>query len=297
VRILVTGASGFVGSHVVRWLQREGQEVHAVSDHAADYPSPVQGHVVDLLGGEMHALIRSVRPTHLLHLAWHVPPGEFWTATENVRWLQASLDLVQAFAAAGGKRWVGAGTCAEYDWSRGGIFRENDPIRPTNLYGACKSALQMNAELLGKKLGVEVAWGRIFFPYGPGEPSVRLVASVIQSLLRDKPALCTEGNQVRDFLFVGDVARAFGALLGSSLQGPVNIGSGIPIAVRGLVSQIAEIVGRADLVRFGALPGRDDEPSEIVADTRTLRSIGFEVRYSLRQGLERSVEWWRSRIQ
>jgi nucleoside-diphosphate-sugar epimerase len=295
VTLLVTGAGGFIGSHVIRALCSQGHQIHAVSAHAATYPAGVQGHVVNLLAGEGAQLIATVRPTHVLHLAWSVPPGKFWTGIENVRWLQVSLDLLQAFAAAGGRRWVGAGSCAEYDWSRGGTFRESDPPCPSNLYGASKVSLQMTAQHLGEQLGVETAWARIFIPYGPGEPAARLVPSVIQALLAGRPAPCTEGLQVRDFVYVEDVAHALSKLLVSTTSGPVNIGSGTPVTVRQVVENIAAQIGRPELAQFGALPTRAGEPHEIVADIGLLKSLGLAPRFSLEEGIERTIHWLRSR--
>jgi nucleoside-diphosphate-sugar epimerase len=153
----------------------------------------------------------------------------------------------------------------------------------------------MTAHLLGEQLGLEIGWGRIFYPYGPGECGPRLVPSVIRSLLAGEKALCTEGLQVRDFVFVEDVAKAFIALLTSPYCGPVNIGSGVPVTVRQVVTRIGEIIGRPDLLEIGAIPTRGFEPQEIVADIAKLRSIGFQPQYSIDGGLERTVEWWKSR--
>ena len=296
MRILVTGAGGFIGSHVLPLLVQAGHEVHAIYLDSAGHPDGIHAHVANLLTSDCRDLLETIRPSHLLHLGWYVPPGKFWVANENIDWLYASLSLLKAFAAAGGKRWVGAGTCAEYDWSRSGVFRESDPIAPITLYGACKSSLHMISERLGEQLGVEVSSGRVFFPYGPAEPAGRLIPSVIRSLLSGESTACTEGLQVRDYIFVEDVASAFVTLLESSFRGPVNIGSGASVPVREIVAKIGEITGRPELVRFGAIPSRAGEPHEIVADVSRLRSLGWTPRYSLQDGLERTVQWWRARL-
>ena len=289
-RVLLTGATGFIGRRVFPLLVDAGYEVHVV----ARTPAPVanaHAHAANLLRvEEQRALLHAVRPTHMLHLAWHTPPGQFWTPQENRAWLESSVELLRNFAAAGGRRWVGAGTCAEYDWSRGGRFRETDPCRPHTLYGECKNALRAASAELGQKLGLEVAWGRIFYPYGPGEPDARLVPSVIRALLAGEPAPCTEGKQVRDYVYVDDVARAFALLLGSKFTGPLNIGSGEGVSVRQVVTTIAELIGRPELVRFGAIPARDFEPAEVTADVTALRSLGFQTCVGLREGLRSAVE-------
>ncbi|MEO8592706.1 MAG: NAD(P)-dependent oxidoreductase [Candidatus Solibacter sp.] len=294
MKLLITGAGGFIGTPVIRLLLAQGHTVHAASLRPEAYPAGVQGHVVDLLAGEGPELIARVRPTHMLHLAWSVAPGKFWTGLENVRWLQISLDLIQAFAASGGRRWVGVGSCAEYDWSQGGTFREADPPRPSTLYGASKISLQMTSQMLGEQLGIETAWVRIFFPYGPGEPPARLLPSVIQALLAGRPAACTEGSQVRDFVFVEDVAFALSNLLVSTFCGPINVGSGVPVTVRQVVETAAGQLGKLELVQFGGLPARTGEPQEIIADIGLLRSLGLAPRHSLEEGIERTIHWWKN---
>jgi nucleoside-diphosphate-sugar epimerase len=142
-------------------------------------------------------------------------------------------------------------------------------------------------------MGFELAWGRIFQPYGPYEYPARLVPSVIRSLLNDEPARCTHGNQVRDFLYVADVADAFAALLDSGVTGCVNIGSGEPVSIKELVMQIARHLGKENEVRFGALPAREDESPFIVADTgRLMKEVQWRQRYSLEKGVMETISWW-----
>src|SRR5438105_280249 len=133
-RVLVTGASGFIGRHALPHLEARGFEVHA--------PGHSSFNVLDEKAHQ--PLLESIRATHLLHLAWDVTPGKYWTSLDNIEWVRASLSLFRHFAASGGKRWVGAGTCAEYDWSCGPVLsEETTPLRPTSLYGASKLSLGM----------------------------------------------------------------------------------------------------------------------------------------------------------
>lgn len=297
MRVLVTGGSGFIGFHVIPLLLQAGHEVHVAGIDSAGHPEGVQFHEVNLLASDCRDLLETIRPTHLLHLAWHVPPGQFWTAHENIKWLHASVELLKAFAATGGTRWVGAGTCAEYDWSRSGVFRETDPLVPATLYGACKVAVNNISERLGEELGVEVASGRIFFPYGPRETAGRFMPTVIEALLAGKPVACTEGLQIRDYVFVEDVAAAFVRILESSIVGAVNIGSGVPVAIRNVGCQLGEITGRAGLIRWGGIPSRPGEPQEVVADVSRLKSLGWLPHHPLGEGLKRTVEWWKTRLE
>jgi nucleoside-diphosphate-sugar epimerase len=241
-------------------------------------------------------LIETVRPTHLVHLAWYTEHGKFWTAPENLRWLQASIGLVKAFADSGGKRAVFAGTCAEYDWTIGACSDAVPGyIRPATLYGACKASLFQAAERFCQQAGVSLAWGRIFFPYGPHESPARLVPSVIRSLLAGREAACSSGEQVRDFLHAADVAGAFVALLESEVKGAVNIGSGEGVALKDVVATIGEELGRPELIRLGALPTRPGDPPRLVADGGRLSSeVGWGPSYGLASGLRDVIGWWRS---
>ena len=176
-------------------------------------------------------------------------------------------------------------------------LRTGTPLKPNNAYGACKAALQGLQAAFAEQSGVSAAWGRIFYLYGPHENPRRLVASVIRSLLKGEPALCSPGEQVRDFLYAEDVADAFVALMESDVRGPVNIASGQPITVRAVVEAIAERLARQDLVHLGALPARATEPHFLVADVGRLKNeVGWQPRYDLHRGLDRTIRWWREQL-
>ena len=144
--------------------------------------------------------------------------------------------------------------------------------------------------------GFELAWGRVFFLYGPGEPSQRLLPLVTRALLSGEQATVTAGTQVRDFMHVDDVARAFVAVLDSQLQGAVNIAAGTGIPLRELVELVGAAAGRPELIEFGAISQRIGEPASLVADVRRLRdTVGFRPRREIADGVRETVEWWRSR--
>jgi nucleoside-diphosphate-sugar epimerase len=294
-RVLVTGASGFIGSHCLAALAGRDFEVHAVSQTVENHES-IYWHQVDLLDRQrVLELMSRVCPTHLLHLAWYAVPGNYWTSTQNLRWVQASLDLLQAFASVGGRRFVGAGSCAEYDWTGlEPLFETSTLLKPASLYGACKHAFRIVLDAFATSANLSAAWGRIFFLYGPGEPEKRLVASVIRALLRGENALCTHGQQVRDFLYVADVADALVTLLDSEVKGPINIGSGRAIRLREVIQEIGEQLDRQDLIRMDSLPTAAEEAPILVAGVERLtEELGWQPKYDLRQGIEATIDWWR----
>jgi len=298
-KVLVTGANGFIGRHTIPLLIEKGFEVHCVDIKLPEVrESYTCWHEVDLMDSEkMMKLLSDIQPTYLLHFAWFAVPGEYWTSTENIRWVQASLSLLQAFANNGGKRVVMAGTCAEYDWDYGYCSEKVTPLRPATLYGVCKHSLQMMLSAFSKQTGLSSAWGRIFFLYGPYEYPKRLVSSVILNLLQNKKAPCSHGNQIRDFLHVEDVASAFVALLESDIMGSVNIASGQPVTLKSVICKIADKLGRCDLVQLGALPEQANDPRVLIADVRRLSDeVKWKPKFELDSGLAQTITWWKETI-
>lgn len=294
-RLLLTGASGFIGRHVLQQLEGIGHEIHAVASGPAWAGSAAIWHRADLLdAAATDHLIRTIAPTHLLHLAWFAEPGAFWRSPRNLDWLASSALLIRAFREAGGQRVVTAGSCAEYGESASPCHETGTPCRPATLYGVAKNALQQVTTAYASQEGFSSAWARLFFIYGPGEAPAKLVASVVRSLLAGEEARCTHGMQQRDFMHVADVAAALIALLDSPVEGPVNIASGRPVAVRDLVGEIARQLGASDRLRLGAFAAGADDPAVIVGDPSRLRTeVGWTAERPMSEGIAQTIEWWR----
>jgi nucleoside-diphosphate-sugar epimerase len=282
-KVVVTGAKGFIGRHTLKTLRDRGFEIHAiVSQNIPDINiNNCHWHLANLLDvNQVQQLFAEIKPTHLLHFAWcYSKPGQYWQTTDNFVWVQASLEMVKQFQIQGGQRIVISGTCAEYDWNYGYCSEFLTPKNPSSPYG------------------LSSAWGRIFFPYGPYEYVDRLVPSVICSLLKGEPARCSHGRQMRDFLYVQDVADAFVALLESEVTGAVNIGSGQAIAIKEVVYKIADLIGRSDLVQLGAIPSAAKEAPLLVADvTRLSNEVGYVSQFDFETGLMETVNWWKKTL-
>lgn len=291
-RVLVTGASGFLGRALLPPLVAAGCEVHATSRQLSQVPD-VTWHAADLLRGEGEPLVARLRPTTLIHCAWYVEHGRFWTAPENADWVTASLSLARAFAAAGGRRFVGIGSCAEYAVEPADTmpWPETRRIAPATPYGQAKAAC---AAGLAAIPDLSTTWARLFLLFGPGEHPDRLVPSIIRALLAGQEAPVASGRPVRDIVSTGYAGRAIAALALSPVTGPVNIGAGQGMAIGDIAGRIGELCGRPELVTLGRLPDRPGEAPHMVADIdRLQRETGFIEAFALDEALGTALTWWR----
>ena len=300
-RVLVTGGTGFLGRHSLPLLVERGFDVHAVARQPVGNHPGVTLHSCDLLNTDQTAaLIQSLRPTHLLHLAWCAEPKHFWSTPDNLAWLKASLHLFESFADHGGLRIVGGGSCAEYTWVDGSPCSERTtPTRPASLYGQAKLATGNALDVFSAARGVGTAWARLFFLYGPGGHVQRMPGCIIDSLLKQKAAACSSGTQARDYIYIEDAAAAVVGLLASQVTGPVNIGTGQAVPIVEIATQTADLLNRRHLLDVGAIPDSSkNNPSWLAADTTRLREeVGVVPQVTLADGLERTINWYRNHRQ
>ncbi len=290
MRVLLTGASGFLGRYVCAALRRQGIETVVFGrQRAADssFAEFIEGDLLSTV--DFPALARESSANHLLHLAWYSEHGKYWTSPLNLRWVEATSRLVEAFCATGGQHVVAAGTCAEYDWMHGYCREDSTPLNPSTLYGTAKDATRSLVMAICAQHQVSCAWGRVFLPFGTGEDSRRLIPSLIDVFRVKRPPFGVNASAYRDFLHASDVAEGFMALLQNGASGTYNISSGQPVQLESVVRELARLLD-ADPQAVLSLAGeRQGEPPLLVGENLRLKSLGWQPALSLAQGLECSV--------
>lgn len=286
MRLLITGASGFLGKAVLRIAAAQGVTVLGVGrQQLPDFQGLYQA--VDLENSDARQkLLRDFYPTHVLHLAWFVEHGDFWESSANIDSMQMSLRFFEEFAKTKYVRFVGVGTCAEYDWNQPGPFSETAKLKPDSLYGLTKKALFEILSHRASRQNVSFAWARIFYPFGPGESSKKLIPLLIKHAQSGETLRLGPGTQKKDFIYVEDAAGALLALVQSDVDGAVNIGTGRGTSIREISAVVDELCGVSGLWQWGAQGVGRAEPEFLVAETQRLREqVQWAPRYDLKQSI------------
>lgn len=267
---LLTGATGFVGRQVLRALGEKNVRVRmVVRDGKQGQFAALEGvervvTTLDLFAEDADWWANVCQGVDtVIHVAWYAEPGKYLLSAKNLDCLIGTLHLAKGSALAGTKRFIGIGTCFEYELT-GGILSVNTPLQPLTPYAGAKAAAFMALSQWLPQQGVEFAWCRLFYLHGEGEDERRLVPYLRTNLAAGEPSKLTSGKQIRDFLDVREAGQMIAETALGHQQGPVNICSGVPITVRQLAEQIADEYGRRDLLKFGARPDNLIDPPCVV---------------------------------
>lgn len=297
-RVMVTGTTGFLGGRFAEWGDRHGIHVIRMQRRATGPPDDrtVFADMLDL--SSLRAAVERAQPEGVLHLAAAGVSAGPPTAADL---LEANgvgtANLLDALRPAGPIPFVMAGTGFEYRMCNR-LLSETDPLEPPSAYGVSKVAATLCAGAHAAYRPVTVL--RLFNVYGVGEPLPRLIPTIIDAARRRRPVDLTECTQIRDFVYVEDVARLFWLALAESP--PIgslrilNVSSGRPARLRHYVDLLARTLREQGLepeLRFGARTTREGDPSILAGDiTRLTRTFAWSATTSFEEGIRRTVEGW-----
>lgn len=287
MRVLLTGANGFIGRYVLAILHHQGVDVVTLGRTSSKNFPQVEHISADLLTvSNFSSLLKNAEATHLLHLAWYTEHGEFWDSRLNFLWVDATRRLVEDFCLAKGQRVVIAGTCAEYDWSYGYCREDNTPLNPSTLYGTAKDVTRRLVMAICNQYQTSFAWGRVFLTYGVGENKKRLIPSLIYAFQHKTEPFSVNTGIYRDFLHISDVAEGFVALLHADASGAYNISSGQPLQLKNLIIEIAKSLNKdPDLILSHAIERKKESPL-LIGENSKLKQLGWNKSLEISQGLE-----------
>lgn len=274
MRVLLTGATGFIGRHVLDELRTREVEVVALARDASRLAATgVRVVELDLACAPDDLYRRLGRPEVAIHLAWGGLPN-YRSLHHYETELPAQYRFLKQLVLAGLPALFAAGTCFEYGMQSGALA-ETLPARPGNPYGFAKETLRRELEFLKATSPFRLTWGRLFYTFGAGQPASSLYPLVTAALARGDAVFdMSGGEQLRDYLPVREVARLIVELaLSGGDHGTVNIASGTPVSVRKLVEGWLAERGSQLQLNLGKYPYPDYEPMAFWGDTAKLRGI------------------------
>ena len=295
-KILITGAGGFIGSHLCHRLSQDGHEVHAVSRTAVPTDTDIgrwwQGDCSDF--ATVHNILRAVKPDIVFHLASHVAGSrELEAVLPTFRNnLMSTVNLLTAATEIGCQRIVLVGSVEEPEG-------KGSEVTPTSPYAAAKWASSAYGRMFYELYQAPVVIARIAMAYGPGQKDIRkLIPYVTLALLRGETPKLTSGHRLVDWIYIDDVvAGLLAAAYVRDIEGcTVDLGSGILLPIRTIVTHLVDLVGSSIVPDFGALSDRPLEQARKADAPHAYEKMGWKTVVPLEEGLARTVEWYRTQL-
>jgi UDP-glucose 4-epimerase len=295
LKILVTGASGFLGGAVARAAKAKGYDVLGVGRQQFCPPLATFGVSYQALDisddAALERYLETKKPDIIVHAGWNGVAGRYKDQDVQYANIVPTCRLIELGAEYGLSKFIGIGSQAEYGQYEGPIA-EDAPTNPTTLYGAAKLAASVLARQRAQDLGVEFAWMRLFAIYGPGDKPHWLIPSLITSLAKGETLPLTQGRQKCDYLYIDDAAEAVLAVArNEAAQGTFNFCSGASVSVADIVARLRDLVAPKTALEFGTVPYANNQIFNMQGDTSKLRAATcWQPKVSLSDGLALTVQ-------
>lgn len=301
-RVIVTGASGFIGSNLVRRLLKRRFQVHAIvsqeysSWRIADIQKKLIIHKGLLEKKSLKSILNEIKPYAIFHLATFgsYPDQKDVEKVWKVNVLD-TIGLLDAVKDLSIKRIIVSGSSSEYG-KKLHSMKESDVLEPNNMYAVAKTAQTHVCKLYAYSYSLPITIVRLFNVYGFYEQEGRLVRSVIESSLQNKPIRLATGDEARDFIFCEDVVAILLKLITThTLPGEVfNVGTGKQTTIKQLAEKVIRLTKSKSQIQLNSYPGRVwDSPSWVADMTKTNTELNWSAHYSLEEGLKKTVDWYK----
>jgi nucleoside-diphosphate-sugar epimerase len=294
VKILLTGATGFIGSAFVRRALEHGHELAGLIIPTEPIPLPLrERRNLSWMRGTLESppwpQVKAFAPDVCVHTAWITTPGVYLESRENEPFRDISASFLRKAHDCGVSHIVGLGTCIEYQVSDAPLSEDSTIIAPTTAYARCKNDLRLTLEQEAQARGFGFCWGRVFYPYGPGEHPSRLCSSIVQRLSRGEKVVLKTPSSTKDYIYIDDLADALLTVTEKKFCGAINLGTGSGLTVREIAGLLGTLMNRNDLIEE-APPSELDPFPFVVADAGRLTGLGWKPATQPVEGLQRLVK-------
>jgi nucleoside-diphosphate-sugar epimerase len=293
VKILLTGATGFIGANFARQALARGHQIAGLVTSNRPLPpdlqsspnfTPIRGTLDDAPWQE----IANYAAETCVHSAWITTPGVYLESPENFHFLESSLRFLKRVRESGASHIIGLGTCIEYQITNQKLSETTTPIAPATTYARCKNDLRLALEADAATHNYQFCWARVFYPYGPGEHPSRLCSSIIQKLSRNEKIVLKTPDSTKDYIYIDDLATALVKVVEKKFAGPINLGTGVGTTVRQIARTIAALINKTTLIEE-LNPPETDPLGNVIADATTLHNLAWQADYSMEAGLSALV--------
>ena len=287
-KVILTGGTGLIGQEILKPLMDSGYEIFALSRSYENSNGDVNWVNCDIFDyNALKQTFEKIKASYLIHLAW-IGKDDYMVSELNLNFLSASINMLRLFKENKGQRLLTAGTCFEYKFKEKAL-KENDLLDSNKcIYAFCKNKLYEVSKYYCEKNDISFAHGRIFYAYGQNEIESRLTGMIIKNLLNNQCVNINHSSLLKDFVYTKDIANAFVSVLNSSYEGAINIASSVPTSVGDFAKIIARELGKEDLLNLNDFS--TVQPPVILGDNRKLtRDVGYEIKYSVKDGLSEIV--------
>lgn len=301
MNILITGASGFIGSHITRQLLSRGHKVHLILREPMnawrihdllDQCTVIKSDLENLF--EQKNILKKLSIDCVIHSAWRGVSGADRNSNIQLKNLDDLIIILELVKDLGIKNFVGIGSQAEYGPQTGKIS-EHQITNPTTLYGILKLAAYQIAKKYSIENGFRFAWMRVFSSYGPMDHDYWLIPSLIKDLLSGLPPQTTLAEQKWDYIFITDLADAIIRVCeNNQANGIFNLGSGYTVKLKNLIEDIQKQINKNIKINFGAIPYRADQVMHLEADiSRLYKVTGWTPSIGIKEGIAETIKWSR----